>query len=309
MPVPFLLYWHASHAAYLLQRYHAKVVLTERNGWIIPSFIKAFRTEGMSVMHLAHSVPTGQSSRYDYFDYDYYLLFGRSSYEYLATLSRAYGRCNVVFGGPYFLSDWEYVPRAGRKSIETKRILFLGSGPEYEATDAYQKCCAWIISWMEHSSAKLVVKLHPRGSGIPWVNYQVASSRINFISKGQSLEDHVGEFDLVLCGYTNAVLDVARAGVPFVLLGAGEDYFEVQRFGLPICADESQLSSCIESVFSEPEKTRDNLKMFLEHHIGEADTPLSSLVDCVGAVIAGTLPSSICLSASLPSTHPEMVRL
>jgi len=105
-PVPLLLYWHAAHAAFLLRRLSGQGgVDRAKRGWIIPSFIKALRTEGMRVMHLAHSVPSGQSSRYDYFDYDYYLMFGKSSYDYLYSLSEAFGECCAVYAGPYYLTD------------------------------------------------------------------------------------------------------------------------------------------------------------------------------------------------------------
>ncbi len=299
-PVPFLLYWHAAHAAFLLRRYRAKVVLTERNGWIVPSFIKALRTGGMRVMHLAHSVPSGQSSRYDYFDYDYYLMFGRSSYDYLSSLGNAYGECCAVYAGPYYLTDEKKTAWRESDRKRTPRLLFLGSGPDYEHTDSYQEYCWWVVTWLEqHQEVRLSVKLHPRGQGYPWLNYAAGSERIAFLAAGETLEQCVGHFDLVLCGYTNAVLDVARAGVPFVLLGSGEDYFSVRRFGLPRAVVQSQLASCIETVLSEPEKTKKHLFDFLNYHIGHAHKPLDSLVDSVRKVASGSELTGIHMSAPI----------
>jgi hypothetical protein len=102
----------------------------------------------------------------------------------------------------------------------------------------------------------------------------------------------------VLCGYTNAVLDVARAGVPFVLLGQGDDYFSVARYGLPRVVAEPQLAPCIETVLSEPEKTKERLFEFLNYHIHHVDKPLDSLVDTVRAVVNASEPAGIHLSAS-----------
>jgi len=301
VPVPFLLYWHAAHAAFLLQRYRAKVVLTERNGWIIPSFVKALRAEGMQVLHLAHSVPSGQSSRYDYFDYDYYLIFGKSSYDYLSSLGEAYGQCRAVYAGPYYLTDREKAPRGKTHIGRALRLLFLGSGPDYEHTESYQECCKWVMRWLEpHQDAELSVKVHPRGHGSPWVDYAVDFEGIVFVPGGEKLENCAAQFDLVLCGYTNAVLDVARAGTPFVLLGQGEDFFSVERCGLPRCTDESQLALCIESVLSEPEKTSDRLSAFLDYHISHANEPLTSLVNSVETVIAASELAGIRLFAPFP---------
>lgn len=300
-PAPLPLYWYAAHAEFLLRRYHAKAVLTERNSWIVPSFIKVFRTKGMHVVHLAHSIPSRQSSRYDYFDYDLYLLFGKSSYNYLSSLIDAYGECHAAFAGPYFLSDREPVAQgAATQGNRAPRLLFLGSGPAYEGSDEYRQCCVWVLNWLKHNQAELFIKLHPRGGGEPWLAYKAASANISLLDKDDSLEDCVGRFDLVLCGYTNAVLDVARAGVPFVLLGRGEDYFEVERFELPRCRDELELSACVESVLSQPAQARERLAAFLEYHISHASYPLSSLVEHVERVVsAGVEPDSLRLPASV----------
>src|SRR5699024_6619184 len=40
---PLLFKWEAYHANYILSKYQAKVILTERNGWVLPSFIKKIR--------------------------------------------------------------------------------------------------------------------------------------------------------------------------------------------------------------------------------------------------------------------------
>lgn len=287
-PVPFLLYWHAAHAAYLLQRYRPKVILTERNAWIIPSFIKVLRTEGAQVLHLAHSVPSGQSSRYDYFDYDYYLMFGTSSFEYLESLHGAYGSCRAVFAGPYYLSDSQPLPASTGNEQGLLRLLFLGSGPDYEHDAVYQQYCSWAMNWLrDRSDVELAVKTHPRGSGHPWVAHAAVDARVRILPQETRLEECARQFDLVLCGYTNAVLDVARAGTPFVLLGSDEDYFSVERFGLPRCRVESQLASCIESVVTAPEDHKQRLADFLKFHIEQAERPLALLVDCVERVVAG----------------------
>jgi len=287
-PVPFLLYWHAAHAAYLLQRYRPKVILSERNAWIVPSFIKTLRAEGAQIMHLAHSVPSGQSSRYDYFDYDYYLMFGRSSFEYLSSLHGAYGTCRAVFAGPYYLSDSQpFLASPGNES-GVLRLLFLGSGPDYEHEAGYQQYCSWVMKWLrDRSDVELAVKVHPRGSGHPWVAHAAVDARVRILPQEVRLEECAQRFDLVLSGYTNAVLDVARAGTPFVLLGSDDDYFSVESFGLPRCRVESQLAYCIESVVKAPGDYKLRLAEFLKFHIDQPDRPMTSLVDCVEKIVGG----------------------
>ncbi|MCY1259502.1 hypothetical protein D9M68_152240 [compost metagenome] len=290
-PVPFLLGWPAAHAAFLLRRYQPKVVLTERNGWIVPSFIKAFSQQRTRVMHLAHSVPTAQSSRYDYFDYDYYLMFGRSSFEYLSGLRSGFGECTALYAGPYFLAD--AAPPVETGAGERWRCLFLGSGPEYEATADYQAMCGWVRQWAVDNGVALAVKPHPRAAGLPWRDDPLVES----IEPGVRLDDVLARFDLVLCGYTNAVLDVARSGVPFILLGEGEDFFQTGRFALARARSVVELDEARRAIRADLPGYRERLVRFLRFHIENPYQPCASLVEYVHRAVAGEELSGVGLAA------------
>ncbi|WP_313024247.1 hypothetical protein [Pseudomonas lopnurensis] len=279
--VPFLFRWHAAHAEYLLKRYEAQVILTERNGWIIPSFIKMLRHDGAKVVHLAHSVTTSQSSRYRYYDYDYYFLFGRSSYEYLSALPRAFGECVVHYCGPYFFLDKESFPD-DRNGILTHSIhcLFLAPGPAYESSASYVECCSWIMDWLaENKAARLWIKLHPRGAGSWWRDRLSDNERISILPEGTSLDDCAARFDLVLSNYTNAIVDVARYATPFVLLGAGKDYFAVERFGISRARSIEQLKDSVEAILADPPLHATRALEFFAFHVENRKFPLTSIVD------------------------------
>jgi hypothetical protein len=149
-----------------------------------------------------------------------------------------------------------------------------------------------MMKWLrDRSDVELAVKVHPRGSGHPWVAHAAGDARVRILPPETRLDECAQQFDLVLCGYTNAVLDVARAGTPFVLLGCDEDYFSVERFGLPRCRVEGQLANCIDGVVTAAEDYRRRLAEFLKFHIDQPDRPMTSLVDCVEKVVGGhTLP-------------------
>ncbi len=279
--VPFLLSWPAAHAAFLLHRYQPKAMLTERNSWIIPSFVKAFSQRRTVVMHLAHSIPSTQSSNYDYVDYDYYLMYGHSSLEYLRTLGKGFGECTALFAGPYFLEDT--VPPTTSSAGQQLRCLFLGSGPEYETKTNYLEMCAWVRQWAMANSVRLSVKPHPRAEGYPWRGDRVAE----MVDRSLQLDEVREYFDLVLCGYTNAVLDVARAGLPFVLLGKGRDYFQTERFDLCRANSMTELDEACRVIRADPCSYRERLDCFLRFHIENPYQPCSSLVENVCRVVDG----------------------
>lgn len=286
--VPFILRWPAAHASYLLERYEAKVILTERNGWVLPSFIKIIRAnDGAKVVHMAHSVLTGQSSKYCYFDYDYYLIFGKSSYDYLAGLHNTFGECVAHFAGPYFFSDrLEGIYESEVKKGGGIKCLFLGAGPDYELTQNYLESCMWLIRWLEENeTAELWVKLHPRSKGAFWRNQEFESKRINILDAGFSLSSSAGQFDLVFSGYTNAVVDISRFSIPFVLLGSDEDYFSVRRFGIPQVRSFIELSENVRSILENPTEAKRATTDFFEFHVRQRTKPLGSVVEALKTLI------------------------
>ncbi|MDT3711373.1 hypothetical protein U8L64_17255 [Pseudomonas sp. FIP_A4] len=279
--VPFLFRWHAAHAEYLLRRFETKVMLTERNGWVLPSFIKMLRRDGAIVVHLAHSVITSQSSRYRYFDYDYYFLYGRSSLEYLKRLPNTFGQCVACYCGPYFWADKDNFskPTVPSENIE---CLFLAPGPAYETRCGYLEVCSWVMEWLaENESIHLSVKLHPRGAGNWWRSHLVDNERISIVPEHTSLDDCAARFDIVLSDYTNAIVDVARYATPFVLLGSNKDYFSVERFGIPRARSAIQLRDEVDAILADPSAYAARSLSFFEFHVENRRFPLGSIVDSV----------------------------
>lgn len=297
--VPALLRWEAAHAAYLLSRYKAKVIVTERNGWIVPSLIKLQRKTGARIVHLAHSIPSDESSRYDYFDYDYYLLFGKSSLEYLSTLGDTFGECLVKFAGPYFFADREDpLPVKARKEGKGVKCLFLGSGPDYEVSEPYRECCSWIAAWLSsRPDAELWVKVHPRGSGEPWRSHAASNPGIKILPPDGALDACIADVDFVLSGYTNAVLDVSRFGGPFILLGEEADHFSSERFGIPRARSGLELANCIDALLADVRRAREAASEFFDFHVQEKYLPLTSMVNVIEELAAGNEVNGLPLSS------------
>ncbi|NLY04436.1 MAG: hypothetical protein GXZ15_06360 [Campylobacter sp.] len=274
--VPLLFKWEAYHAGYILNKYQAKVILTERNGWVLPSFIKKIRREGSIIMHMAHSIPTSQSSKYNYYDYDYYLIYGKSSYDYLRGLDGCFGSCQFVFAGPYFFySDRKYK----RNNKIERNITFICSGPGYESNLPYIKLCAWIDRLVEESVVdKLYVKCHPRGDNERWLKIlDKYPDRVKFANDDE-LHDCLDDSQYAVMNYTNAIIDTTYYGIPIILLGETDDYFSVSDFSIPWARDYHELSKILKAkfVFSE--------KKFISYHIENKQGASQFLVDFVYSI-------------------------
>lgn len=275
--VPLLFKWEAYHASYILNKYKAKVILTERNGWVLPSFIKKIRREGSIIIHMAHSIPTSQSRKYNYYDYDYYLIYGKSSYNYLRGLDGCFGTCQIVFAGPYFLySDREY-------KINNKiefNITFICSGPDYQSNMSYMEVCAWIDRLVEENVVdKLYVKCHPRGDNERWLKIlDQYPDRVKFVNNDE-FHDCLDDSHYAVMNYTNAIIDTAYYGVPIVLVGETDDYFSALDFSIPWAENYYELSEILKAKFVSSEKK------FISYHIENTKGASKSLVDFVYSIV------------------------
>lgn len=275
--IPFFFKWDAYHANYILNKYRAKVILTERNGWVIPSFIKKLRGEGSIVVHMAHSIPTGQSSKYNYYDYDFYFLYGESSFDYLNALKGSYGSCRVVFKGPYFFYDDR---KYNKSRCSNNNITFLCSGPDFETLDTYIEICGWVKRLVEFEVInKLYIKCHPRGENQSWIRFSKDYSDRVEIVEALSLNDSLDNSDYAVMGYTNAIVDAAYYGIPIIMLGDSKDFFNINKFSIPWAKSYEELVNFIEM------DARNSQKVFARYHINEHSSTVPALVNAIQNVV------------------------
>ncbi len=286
--VPLWARWEAYSAKYFLERFNAKVIVTERNGWVIPSYIKKLRTDKPVVVHLAHSIINNQSSKYDYHDYDYYFMYGRSSLDYLRSLTTGYGTTEVVFCGPYFMAE-EKQPEIKRfKDAKAGRsIVFLASGPDYEELDSYNEICCWIRRLLAEAVVDSVyIKLHPRGRVKQWKSDEERwGDRFCILEDDDLFQSVLQSCDCVLMGYTNAIIDVSLKGIPAVMLGTGSDYFKLEKFSMPWAESYEKLKNILQG---------DRLEFnqeFLQYHVSGKDTGAISVVNAIEDVLSGDVVS------------------
>lgn len=271
--VPLAFKWDAYHAKYILRTYQAKTILTERNGWILPSFIKKIRRQGNLVIHMAHSIPTSQSSKYNYYDYDYYLLYGKSSYDYLSGLGNCFGTCQVLFKGPYFFySNRKYI----KNNKTENNITFVCSGPDYESKLSYIKVCTWMEKLIEENIVdKLYIKCHPRGDNERWIKFHKKNPDRVKLASNDSFYDYLDDSQYAIMNYTNAIIDTAYYGIPVIVVGDTSDYFSVSGFSIPWAKNYIDLVKFIKSSATIIDKN------FASYHIENDKDASQALVDFI----------------------------
>lgn len=269
------------YSRYLKYKYKPKVIITERNGNITSSFLKC-RKKGDSVtVHLSHSILTSQSSRFNYIDYDFYCIYGKSSLEYLKSIE-LYGECEIFFGGSYLFDDsFELPPNPNAP------ILLLGAGPDIEKTESCIEIYKIVKKWQEKSNETLYIRLHPRSQGVFWEENQ--SEKI-IILRNESLVDSAKRCSIVLSPYTNAVIDAALLNRPVQLLKCEDeiDFLKVESFFSEAVASVNSLELAIKNIRSNFDQNIIYCREFADYHIANGKNSVNMISDKIFSLCQGS---------------------
>ena len=244
------------------KKFNPKVIITDRNGSILSPFLKARKPADPVTFHLAHAVLTAQSSRFSMLDYDYYCIYGKSSFEYLKGLPHTFGICELVLGGS-ILFDEKFVSPPADPEFP---VLFLGMGPELEATPEGKRIYQLICDWQRVSGKKLYIRLHQRSSGEFWKF--IEQEGLEVLPK-EPFQVSARRASLILSPYTNAVVDAALLARPVQLVSFPEeqDFLQVEKFFGPRVHDVTGLDNAVRSHLENYEKSVNACHVFAKYHL------------------------------------------
>lgn len=216
---------YEGYANWLRKKFKPKIIISDRNGSLLSPFLKSRTFSDPITFHLAHSVLTAQSGRFSMLDYDYYCIYGQSSFEYLKTLPYSFGECQIILGGSVLFGENFCLPSSDSKSP----LLFLGMGPELESKIAGQKIYKLVRDWQLLSGRKLYIRLHQRSKGEFWQS--LAQEGVEVLPD-ESFQESAARVSLVLAPYTNAVVDAALLRRPVQLIAFPEekDFLQVEKY-------------------------------------------------------------------------------
>jgi len=280
-PLKFLFY--ASYANYIVENYSPKVILTETNGSDLSPFLKAFLPEGSSLVHVAHCAITDNYRHYSLIDYDYYFLYGKSSFDKLHKRDNLFGSCKAVLTGPYIPHHAAPLPPCDAN----KNILLFGVNPNMERRPHIQKIYAFIKNLAQkHTDYQLFVKIHPRSETDFWDRAQASCPNIHFIKQGTDMQEALSDISITLGIYTNAVLDAALRNRPSLLVSDDtvDDEFDIEKFFLPRCRNESELQANIEKLLANYPYYVEKTIEFSQYHLAHQDDSVNFIAQCVADI-------------------------
>lgn len=265
--VPLRYYAHAAYAEWLARHHNPGLVLNERHGSLVIPFLRlSLNIQGKHLAQLSHATAVDDSRRLSMTDYDYYLLFGRSSLNALQLRPLRFGTTRTILTGSYLI-DQQYDLPPPRGDLN---LLVLGVGPDKEARAGYQRTYALICEWAaSHPHVPVAFKPHPRSRMAFWKEAASRLPNIRLLSPDASLAEALQQSSLVLNIMSNAALEASLANRPVIYINASEDpdILEQTRFFGDCVTDIGMLEARIDWLQRNHTTALRNTRAFAEYHL------------------------------------------
>lgn len=294
-PVPLRYFGYAAYAQWLVSHHEPGVLLNDRNGSLYSPFLRlAMQARGRPLVHLAHASTVESSRRLGMNDYDYYLLFGRSSLEALQARTLRFGDSVAVLAGSHMIDDaYDLAPADGAQ----KRLLVLGVGPDKEKEAGYQRTYALLRDWAAaNPDWQVLVKRHPRSQADYWQAAAGQLANVQLLAADCSLAEALGQVSVVVNIMSNAVIEAGLAGRPVVYVNLSEDtdIFAQERFFGPRVASLTGMQQGIAAIVADYDAHVATAREFALFHLSHGSQGLEQNVRVLECLLRGQpLPADI----------------
>ncbi|MEN0108205.1 MAG: capsule biosynthesis protein [Pseudomonas sp.] len=294
-PVPLRYFGYAAYAQWLVSHHQPRVLLNDRNGSLYSPFLRlAMAATGRPLVHLAHASTVESSRRLGMNDYDYYLLFGRSSLEALQARSLRFGDSIAVLAGSHMIdSAYDLPPADG----QLKRLLVLGVGPDKEKEPGYQRTYELLRDWAAANPAwQVLIKRHPRSAAGFWQAAAEQLTNVQLLAAECSLAEALGQATVVVNIMSNAVIEAGLAGRPvlYVNLSGDPDIFAQERFFGPRIESLASLQQGAAAIAADYAAHVATARAFALFHLSHGSQGLAQNVRVLEALLDGqALPADI----------------
>ncbi|VVN85839.1 D-inositol-3-phosphate glycosyltransferase [Pseudomonas fluorescens] len=294
-PVPLRYFGYAAHAQWLVERYAPKVLLNDRNGSLYAPFLRlALAATGRPLVHLAHASTVESSRRLGMNDYDYYLLFGRSSLEALQARVLRFGESTTVLAGSHMIDDSFDLPAA---DPALRTVLILGVGPDKEKEPGYQRTYGLLRDWSAaNPQYRVLVKRHPRSQVPFWQQAAASLEQITVLPAECSLAQALEQASVVINIMSNAVIEAGLAARPVVHVNvSGErDIFSQERFIGPQVDSVAGLQQRLEEIDLDYAGHVSRAQSFAHFHLAHGSHGLHKTVEVLESLLQGSvLPDDV----------------
>lgn len=293
LKLPGILYLQACLAKYLVSNYQPRLLITFYSYDVLPSFLRYEMKDIGKTVFMPHAViPT--THIYTSTDYDYYFVFGESSFNNLQAQKIRIGNTKIVMSGSPMINDDFILPEV---ETENRTILYFSNwlvGIEPDYTKDYEI----VIEWAKiHPEFKLLVKIHPLEKG-DFVKRSIKGiPNIEILSSSISIIDAVKQAALSIVAFSVASLESAILKRPVVVANSriynensedariSDKFLFLEKYFQPRATSSEELNERIMQTFSNYPFYVSNCDNFVKSHIKYGGQSKDNIINLIISVL------------------------
>ena len=248
-PVPRHWRPQAGYAAWLAERYRARLLVTFMDDSVHTPFLRAAQhAHGGALANVAHAA-VWPNMDFSMCDVDWLLLWGRRSLDNLRAAPLRFGSTRVLLVGSVYLRGEAHAPAAAPRG--ELRVLFIGQHLDSVHRAGLQRDARMFASGIAGMArVRLVVRVHPLDRGELRECIATLLPQASWSDASRPLSEVLRDADVAVASFSSGLLEAAAHGVPIVALGAGRlaEPLGLREHGFAIAADAAQLRTALEDI-------------------------------------------------------------
>jgi hypothetical protein len=287
LPVHYLLLPYAAYARYIVRRYRPKVLVTMIDSHPLSPFLRREMQGVGTYVNIAHS-PCEATHYFSMSDFDYYIVFGKSSLRELSKNPVRIGSTRVILSGSPFISR-DDIPKGD--DVDPRKVLFFSTyQPPGDIGRMLEENSRIVIDWARtHPQFRLVIKLHPLEDPGPVRSRTRGLVNVTILDKGTTIVEALSGVSLAIVVWSSAAIEAAMMGKPIVIANRYElyrDFLDFPDYFPPAATTADELSDRVDTVIGQYPRFVKRTKAFLRAHI-ERDDSIAYTAGCLLRILAG----------------------
>ena len=286
----------AGYAAYLVEKYRPKVILTFTETDLLSFFLKLeAERRNIIVVNIAHAVLT-QSHLKSMFCFDYYFVYGPSSINNARLHPVRFGSTNLVEAGSITISSGDTLaPNCDRKTAVFFSTFLYGGKDDYSRhfdAEAF-KSINLVAAWIKRAKHfRLLVKLHPEEPAGLVERIFAGMENVTILPRDTRISDALQPASIAMGIMTNASIEAALMNRPYVDVFADdfcENYLDIETFfGRRVHTLEA-LESKVGDVYAHYDLALENCGKFVDHHLAHRGGASDYILACLDEIRRGVV--------------------
>jgi len=283
--IPIELIADYSEAKYYSEIYEPKIIVMIENESLLSSYLKNL-TDAKTI-NVAHGVRTNLIEHSN-IDYDYYLIFGKSSLKHLKNNPYLFGTTTPIITGSPFLGAYKIDKKINH---ERKNIIYLAQYENSRVRDHLHFSNEIFIKFAKRNPNKpCIIKPHPLDDNQTWKMRTKGIKNVAILNKESNILNAINSAYVSVIAWSNAALESALIECPIIAIdrsGLANNNLDISDY-FPVVKDVIEFENALLDIEKNHEKYKEVCKRFVDYHLGNIENSQKKIAETIVGIFNNT---------------------